>query len=92
MKKDEVMLRLKLQFNLCIANKIKIGFSEGKKVYADKLQKRKKPYVHVVHIFCLFWKSNCLSSDEAIENMKSKTTEVDNRTSLDNIDSFFEYE
>ena len=54
MKKDEVMLGLKLQFNFCIANKNKIGFSQGKKVYPDMLQKRKKHYVRVEHTFVYF--------------------------------------
>ena len=76
----------------CRKYKINVGYYDGFSVYPRNITVRKIALkIHINH-FCLIWKSNGISFDKAIKELKDNFRVIDNIISDKHVRSFIKYE
>ena len=76
----------------CRATSIKIGYFDGTKVFPRSLTDEINAlFLHNSH-FCLIWKSESVSFNQAIKEMKDNFKIVDNYVTEENVNSHFKYD
>ena len=62
----------------CKANKIKLGYYDGERVFGRSVTERDNALFLFHNLFCLIWKSECVSFNQAIRELKENFKIVDN--------------
>ena len=74
------------------ANNINIGYFNGIRVFPRSVTKKDSALFLYNNHFCLIWKSEGVSFDQAIKEMKDNFKIVDNYITEGNVNSHFKYE
>ena len=85
------MTKARLQ-PFCIVNTIYIGYFNGKEAYLRSVTEKNEALCSCTNHLCLFWESDGVSVEEAMVEIQTKITIVNNRTSPNNANSVFRYE
>ena len=73
----------------CRANNINLGYYNNDRVFPSTVKNRDTAlYLYNYH-FCLIWKSEGVSFDQAINELKNKFKIVDNYITEENVNSHF---
>ena len=76
----------------CRANNINLGYFNNDRVFPRTVINRDSAlYLHNIH-FCLTWKSEGVSFNQAVKELKDNFKMVDNCITEENVNSHFEYE
>ena len=76
---------------LCRANNFNIGYLDGIRVLPRSVTDRRNVlFLH--NLFCLLWKSEGVSFNQASKKLKDNFKLVDNYITEENVNSLFEYE
>ena len=75
----------------CRANIINLGFYDGDGVFPKSVTNRISALFLYNNHFCLIWKSEKVSFNQAITEVKDKFRIVDNYITQENVKSHFEY-
>ena len=93
MNKEDQILRLKRESNnFCRANNINLGYFDGERVFPRSVTERKNALFLYNNHFCLIWKSERVSFNQAIKELKDNSKRVDNYITEENVNSHFKYE
>ena len=76
----------------CRANKINIGNIDGTRVSARSVTDRGNALFSYNNHFCLIWKSEGMSFNQTIKQLKDNFEVVDNFITEENLNSHFNYE
>ena len=76
----------------CRANNINLGCFDGERVFPRSVTKRNDALFLFNNNFCLIWKSEGVSFNEAIKEIKDNFKIVDNLITEENVHSHFKYE
>ena len=76
----------------CIANGIKLGYFDGTRVFPRSVKDRKIALFLYINHFCLIWKSENVSFDQTIKELKDKFKNVDNFITEENNNSHYKYD
>ena len=75
----------------CRANNVNLGYHNGERVFPRSVTERNNfLYLYNNH-FCLIWKSQRVSFNQAIEELKDNFKIEYNYTTEENVSSHFEY-
>ena len=75
----------------CRANNINLGYYDGIKIFPRSVTDRNNALFLFDNHFCLIWKSDGVSCDQAIKELKDNFKIVDSYITEENINSHFEY-
>ena len=75
----------------CNANNIDLGFFEGTRVFARSVTDRNDALFLYNSHFCSIWKSENVSFNQAIKELKDNFKIIDNFITDENVKSHFEY-
>ena len=75
----------------CKANNINLGYYEGIRVILRSVKDRNNALFLYNNHFCLIWKSEGVSFNQAIKELKNKFKIIDNYITEKNVNSHFEY-
>ena len=76
----------------CRANNINLGYWDGERVFPRTVTNRDiASYLYNNH-FCLIWKSQGVSFNQAIQELKNNFKMVDNYITEENVNAYFKYE
>ena len=90
-KRSNIMTKAGIQ-PFCKANNNNLGYYDGERVFPRSVtQKNNSLFLYNNH-FCLIWKSECVSFNLAIEELKENFKIVDNFITEENVNSHFKYE
>ena len=85
------MTKARIQ-QICRAKKINIGYFDGTGGFPRSVTKRSIAlYLHKNH-FCLVWKSENVSFNQTIKELKNNFEKIDNYLTEENVNSHFNYE
>ena len=73
------------------ANNISIGYFDGEKVFPGSVTDRKNALFLYKNHFCLIWKSDGVSFNQAFKELKDIFGIVDNFITEENVKYHFEY-
>ena len=76
----------------CRANNINLGYYNNDRVFPRTVTKRDTALYLYDNQFCLIWKSQNVSFDQAINELKNNFEIVDNYITEENVNSHFKYE
>ena len=76
----------------CRANNFNLGYYDGIRVFPRSITDRKKAFFLYKNHFCLIWKSDGVSFDKTIKEMKDNFIIVDTYKTEENVFSHFKYE
>ena len=76
----------------CRANNINLGYFDGDGVYPRSVTNRNSALFIYNNHFCLIWKSERVSFNQAINELKSNFKIVDNYITEENVNSQLNYE
>ena len=62
----------------CRSNKINLGYYDGERVFARSVTERNNALYLYINHFCLIWKSECVSFNQALKELKNNFKIVDN--------------
>ena len=89
-RRSNIMTKARIQ-PFCRANNINLGYFDGDGVFPRSVTERNKAlYFYKIH-FCLIWKSEGVSFNQAIQELKDNFKIVDNFITEENVKSRFEY-
>ena len=89
-RRSKVMTMARIQ-PFCRANNIKIEYFDGIRVFPRSLTHRNNAlFLHNNH-FCLIWKSESISFNQAIKELEDNFKIVDNYITEENVNSHFKY-
>ena len=89
-RRTNIMTRARIQ-PFCRANNINLGYWDGERVFPRSVTKRNTTLFLYNNHFCLIWKSEGVSFNQAIEELKDNFKTVDNYITEENVNSHFEY-
>ena len=90
-RRSNVMTKARIQ-PFCRANNINLGYFYGVRAFPRSVTDRNNALFLYNNHFCLIWKSERVSFDQAIEELKHNFKLVDNYTTEENRISHFKYE
>ena len=76
----------------CKANKINLGYFDGIRVFPRSVTDRDNALLLYNNHFCLIWKSQGVSFNQAIKEVKENFNIVDNYVTEEKVNSHFKYE
>ena len=86
-----IMTRARIQ-PFCRENNINIGYYDGKGVYPRSISNRDSAMYLYNNHFCLIWKSEGVSFNQAITEVKNNFKLVDKYITEENVNAYFKYE
>ena len=90
-RRSNVMTSARVQ-PFCRKHNVNIGYYDGSRVYPRNITERNiELKIHNDH-FCLIWKSNDISFNQATKELKDNFKVIDNDISDKHVKSFFKYE
>ena len=89
-RRSNIMTKARIQ-PFCRANIINLGYFAGERVYPRLVTQRDTALYLFNNHFCLIWKSEHISFDKAIKELKDNFKIVDNYLIEENVKSHFEY-
>ena len=75
----------------CRANNINLEYFDGERVFPRPITDRNNALYSYYNHFCLIWKSEGVSFNQAIQELKDIFKIVDNFITAENVKSHFEY-
>ena len=75
----------------CRGSNINLGYFDGERVFPRSVTDRKNVLFLYNNYFCLIWKSEGVSFNQAIQELKNNFKIVDNYITEENVKSLFEY-
>ena len=76
----------------CRANNINLGYYDGNRVFPRTVTERDIALYLFNNHFCVIWKSENVSFNQAIKKLKHNLKIVDNYITEENVKSIFEYD
>ena len=76
----------------CKANNINLGYYDENRVFPRTVTNRESDLYLYNNHFCLIWKSQGVSFNQAIQELKENFKMVDNYITEENVNSHFKYE
>ena len=76
----------------CRANNINLGYYNNDRVFPRSVTIRDSALYLYNNHFCLIWKSQIVSFNQAINELKHKFKKIDNYITEENVNSHFKYE
>ena len=76
----------------CRSNIINLGCFDGERVFPISAKDRNNALYLYNNHFCLIWKSEVVSFNQAIKELKDYIKKVDNYITEENVKSHFKYE
>ena len=73
------------------ANIINLGYFDGERVFSRSVRERNKALCLYNNHFCLIWKSEGISFNQAVQQLKDNFNIVDDFITEENVKSLFEY-
>ena len=89
-RRSNVMTQARIQ-PFCRANIINLGYFDGTRVFPRLVTDRDNASFLYNNHFCLIWKSEGVSFNQAIKELKDNFKIVDNYITKENVQSHFEY-
>ena len=90
-RRTNIMTMARIQ-PFCRANNINLGYYNNHRVFPRTVTNRDSAlYLYNIH-FCLIWKSQNVSFNQAIQELKNNFKIVDNYITEENVNSHFKYE
>ena len=90
-RRSNIMTKARIQ-PFCRANNINIGYFDGDGVYPRSITNRDIGLYLYNNHFCLIWKSEGVSFNQAIQELKNNFKIVDNYITEENVNAYFKYE
>ena len=90
-RRSNIMTKARIQ-PLCRANNINLGYWDGQRVFPRTVTNRDSALFLYNNHFCLIWKSQGVSFNQAITELKINFKMVDNYITDENVNSHFKYE
>ena len=90
-RRTNIMTKARIQ-PFCRANNINLGYFDGIGVYHRSVMNRDSALYLYNNHFCLIWKSQGVSFNQAITELKNNFKMVDNYITEENVTSHFKYE
>ena len=90
-RRSNIMTMARIQ-PFCKANNINLGYYNGERVFPRTVMNRDSALYLYNNHFCLIWKSQGVSFNQAIQELKSNFKIVDNYITEENVNSHFKYE
>ena len=85
------MTRARIQ-PFCKANNINLGYYDGERIFPRSVTDRNIVLFLYINHFCLIWKSENISVNQAIKELKDNFNIVDNYMTRYNVNSHFKFE
>ena len=76
----------------CGANNINLGYFDGTRVFPRSVTDRNNSLFSYNNHFCIIWKFDRVSFNQAIKELKDNFKIVDNYITKENVNSHFKYE
>ena len=76
----------------CRANNINLGYYNNDRIFPRSVTNRESALYLYYNHFCLIWKSQSVSFNQAIQELKNNFKMVDNFITEENVKSHFKYE
>ena len=89
-RRCNIMTKARIQ-PFCRANNIKLGYYNDDRVFPRSVTNRDSALYFFNNHFCLRWKSENVSFEQAIKELKDNFKLVDNYITDENVNSYFEY-
>ena len=90
-RRSNIMTKARIQ-PFCRANKMNFGYFDGERVFLRSVTNRDNAlFLYNIH-FCLIWKSEGVSFNQAIKELKEIFKIVDTYITNENINCYFKYE
>ena len=89
-RRSNIMTQAKIQ-PFCRSNNVKLGFWDGERVFPRSVTERNKTLYSYKNPFCLIWRSQGVSSNQAVKELKDNFKIVDNYITEENVNSHFEH-
>ena len=90
-RRSNIMTKARIQ-PFCRANIINLGYWDGERVFPRSVTNRDNALFLFNNHFCLIWKSEGVSFNQAITELKNNFKLVDNYITEENVNSHFKYE
>ena len=90
-RRSNIMTMVRIQ-PFCRANNINFGYYNNDRVFPRTVTNRDSALYLYNNHFCLIWKSQGVSFNEAIQELKDNFKIVDNYITAENVNSHFKYE
>ena len=90
-RRSNIMTKARIQ-PFCKANNINLGYYNGERVFPRSVSNRDSALYFYNNHFCLIWKSQGVSFNQAIQELKNNFKIVDNYITDENANSHFKYE
>ena len=90
-RRANIMTKARIQ-SFCRANNINIGYFDGDGIYPRSITNRDIALYLYNNHFCLIWKSEGVSFNQAIRELKANFKLVDNYITEENVNAYFKYE
>ena len=90
-RRSNIMTRARIQ-PFCRANKINLGYYNNDRVFLRTVTNRDSALFLFNNQFCLIWKSEGVSFNQAIKELKDNFKMIDNYVTEENVTSHFKYE
>ena len=90
-RRSKIMTKARIQ-PFCSANNINLGYGDGKRVFPRTVTNRDTALYLYNNHFCFKWKSQGVSFNQAIQELKNNFKMVDNYITEENVNSHFKYE
>ena len=90
-RRSNIMTKARVQ-PFCKANNINLGYWDGERVFPRSVTNRDSALFLFNNHFCLIWKSEKVSFNQAIRELKDNFKMVDNYITEENVNSHFKYE
>ena len=90
-RRSSIMTMARIQ-PFCKANNISLGYYDGERVFPRSVTQRNKALYLYNNHFCLIWKSQSVSFNQVVRELKKNFKMVDNYITQENVISHFKYE
>ena len=90
-RRSNIMTKARIQ-PFCKANNINLVYFDGERVFPRSVTDRNKASFLFKNHFCLIWKTEDVSLNQAIQEMKDNFKKVHNYITEENVNSLFKYE
>ena len=90
-RRTNLMTKARIQ-PFCRANNFNLGYWDGEKVFPRTVTNRDSALFLYNNHFCLIWKSDNVSFNQAIRELKDNFKIVDNYITEENVNAYFKYE
>ena len=88
--RSNIMTKARIQ-PFCRANNINLGYYDGERVFPRSVTERKIALYLYNNHFCLIWKPEGVSFNQAMQELKDNFQIVDNYITEENVNSHFEF-